>query len=131
MGIDELADLIRRGFAADGEAATEAGGTRFELADYLWDTKYLIVDGGGPGKPPRYTTEFASDLADHIVRHSPARVLAEVAAKRQLLDLTLSTNAAHWVGCEHLNPNGPCTCGRDARVLHVLQLLAQPYQETT
>ncbi|MFG2722699.1 DUF6221 family protein [Streptomyces sp. NPDC048416] len=34
----------------------------------------------------RYTTELPAELAEHIGRHDPARVLAEIEAKRQLLD---------------------------------------------
>jgi hypothetical protein len=129
QSIDELAALIRRGLAADEEAATEAGGTRFELADYLWDTKYLIAKGA-PGTPPRYTTEFNADLANHIVRHSPARVLRDVARDRALLDEALAWE--HHEGCGMITATSRvlgCDCGRDARVRAVLQHLATSYQE--
>jgi hypothetical protein len=33
-----------------------------------------------------YVKSDIDDMSDHLVRHSPARVLADIAAKRQLLD---------------------------------------------
>ena len=78
-----------------------------------------------------------------------ALVLREVDARRKLVDLLLAekhhvedgdcwyTCAAateeHDGGetCDDTRLGKPCDCGRDARVGAYLELLAQPYQETT
>ncbi|GAB3994624.1 hypothetical protein GCM10029992_09660 [Glycomyces albus] len=55
------------------------------------------------------------DAAVHIVRHDPARVLAEVAAKRAVLDLVLADQNEHG--------------GKNSdRWNQVMRLLALPYQ---
>jgi hypothetical protein len=112
--IDELAGLVRAGFDADVEAAP---GVHDELCD-------RVLYGDAP-----------CDCG------WPARVLADVASKRTLLDEVLGwqhhkaedpfyscrarPDLPEWVEA------GPCDCGRDDRVRAVLTLLAQPYQETT
>jgi hypothetical protein len=75
----------------------------------------------------------------HAARHDPRRVLADVAAKRALLDEALAWEHYEvddpWYSCSAA-PNAPaehrdhgCTCGRDARVRAVLHHLATSYQE--
>jgi len=62
-----------------------------------------IYDGG--------TEEMDSSAAGHIIRHDPARVLADVGAKRKIIDL-------------HVSRRGMCTeCGQDSPCL-TLQLLS-------
>jgi hypothetical protein len=62
----------------------------------------------------------------------PERVLAEVEAKRALLDEILAWEHERRSPrcCEKvISPRGNrCDCGRDARVLGLLRHLAQPYQ---
>jgi hypothetical protein len=99
--IPELADLARAGLDADVEAAP---GVHDELCD-------TVLYGDAP-----------CDCG------WPARVLAEVASKRALLDEVLDWE--HDSLCHWMRPARPgmCTCGRDGRVRAVLTLLAQPYQ---
>ena len=83
--------------------------------------------------------------ADQFWRHfAPHRILADVAARRTLLDEALDWEhyehgADEWHSCPahpgriKLWPREPrdCDCGRDARVLAVLTALAAPYQKET
>ncbi|WP_326565092.1 DUF6221 family protein [Amycolatopsis rhabdoformis] len=47
------------------------------------------ADGGGihKGHTTDEVVDYAGDNAEHIARHDPARVLAEVAAKRLIIEL--------------------------------------------
>jgi hypothetical protein len=146
--IPELADHVRRGCDADertAQGATPAPwraahridgthrvlGGPFPLPDTPSDTRVVHRDGGYTAEWPKEVVNPEVD-ADHIARHDPARVLAEVASKRALLDLALgwehAVDDSGWCDCEQLI-DSPCTCGRDERVRAVLTLLAQPYQE--
>lgn len=134
MGITELAELVRAGLEADEALALEAPGRRWHIGNAVDPTQPCNVHTFPEAR------EVADGLnwlvAEHIARHNPERVLAEVAAKRQLL--------GHVLGWQHhagdRNPMGEpceatrgntCDCGRDERVHAVLQALATPYQETT
>lgn len=132
--IAELANQVRAGLAADEQAARACVGVN-------------ALAGLKRGKPvPRWVAGPDARIEDtegivrvkfvwarerdHILRHDPARVLADVAAKQALLDEVLG-----WMHddlpmrCPALRGNpGPCDCGRDERVCTVLQYLAQPYQ---
>lgn len=82
------------------------------------------------------------DAFRHAARHDPARVLADVAARRQLLDQALAWEHYEvedaWYCCPASaayrkvvqKPPYTCDCGRDERVHAVLQTLAAPYRET-
>lgn len=94
---------------------------------------------------PRDTTVFSMpagisvahgwlrDLA-HIARHDPARVLAEVAAKRRILDeldaMPHALDDGHHE-CPMVEPTAwkdpRCTCGQAELADRVLRLLALPY----
>lgn len=121
MGIAELADLVRAGLDAD-EAVIR---------------RNLEPHGLSQGWPdyPTYDSPDIDAAGDYIERFEPPRLLADVAARRQLLDQVLSWEHHHWPNvsrCEATIPGvTTCTCGRDERVLAVLQTLAAPYQETT
>lgn len=79
--------------------------------------------------------------AVHIARHDPARALADVESKRQLVADLLAEehflNDREWYGCRAVTeaphkttdvPTGrACTCGRDERVERRLRLLAEPF----
>lgn len=86
--------------------------------------------------------------ADQFWRHfAPHRVLADVAARRTLLDEALGwkhrvTEDRHYTclvaTVEHdggassdRDESSTCDCGRDTRVRAVLTALAAPYQEET
>lgn len=120
LGITELAATVRAGLAAD-EAVIRRNlghGLHHGWPDY-----------------PTYDTPDIDAAGDYIDRFEPPRLLAEVAARRALLDEILGWEHHHWPNVSRCEadafPGSPCDCGRDARVAAVLQHLAQPYQETT
>lgn len=80
----ELVDFLRARLDEDEAAARAVGYDRIEAVDYLWGTRHLLLQRNDGGES-KATTELDADLAAHIVRHDPARVLAEVEAKRRLL----------------------------------------------
>jgi hypothetical protein len=69
--------------------------------------------------------------AEHIARWDPARVLAEVEAKRRILDVILAYEAkidGEWGCCHSADAIGAGRCPEiDPNEIHALRLLAQPY----
>lgn len=83
--------------------------------------------------------------AQHAARHNPTRVLADIAAKRALLDDLLAehhrvVDGDCWytcpaateqregdTNCDDDRRGGPCDCGLDERTERRLRILAQPY----
>ena len=79
----------------------------------------------------------------HLIaqRADPARVLRDVTARRALLERLLAEQHRMeedgWYSCSQTGEecyddsrrDEPCDCGRDARVLAYLELLAQPYAD--
>ena len=59
-----------------GRYVMEWGATEFEV-------------GGGPYRAVCESSDYGSDPLEHIARHDPARVLADCAAKRWLVDLSV------------------------------------------
>ncbi|WP_327169549.1 DUF6221 family protein [Streptomyces subrutilus] len=104
------------------------------------------ADGGSVyvGHPINEIVDY-SESAEHIARHDPVRVLAEVDAKRQLLSDILKQShdwneEDHWYSCSALRDEtgellctndaragAPCDCGRDQTVERRVRLLALPY----
>lgn len=90
------------------------------------------VDGGSVyvGHPINEVVDY-SESADHIARHDPARVLAEVDAKRRLVAQVLRYEAkidGEW-GCCHSGDQiaaGQCE-ETNPNEIEALQLLALPY----
>lgn len=81
---DDLIAFCRARLDEVAAAARAVGADRIETASGMWETKYLVLhqpDGG-----TKATAELDADLADHIARHNPTRVLADVEAKRQIID---------------------------------------------
>lgn len=83
-----------------------------------------------PGWDPKVTDIVWASVGDHIARHDPARVLADVAAKRKLIEYI--TSPQHlcpkpqddenywWEGGERVHRPIPCGC---------LRALAAPYAD--
>lgn len=146
--IEQLTEQVRAGLAADEETARAATagpwqsrrrGDRFvvlggahPLPGAESDVRVVHRDGGYPADWPKDVVNAEAD-ADHIARHDPARVLADVAAKRALLDDLLAWGHGDSPDRQRpcartVFPDQPCDCGRDGRVLGLLRHLAQPYQ---
>jgi hypothetical protein len=146
--IDDLAATVRAGLDADLRIAVTAR----QLVGREWDL-HLNERGDGaimhegniiawvdthPSVDDLMRGILHREVAEHVVRHDPERVFAEIRAKRALVEQLLLEKHRLWESCaakDHsdnpLYSEMPCTCGRDARVTAYLTLLAQPYQETT
>jgi hypothetical protein len=75
-----LADFNDARLDEDEATAKAADGDEIEATPSLWGTKYLTLRGD---HDDRHTAELPADLADHIARHDPARVLAFSASTRR------------------------------------------------
>ncbi len=121
QSIEELAETVRAGLDRHHRVAQ---GLMMAARDMFREADFYGV--GGPA-------------ADQFWRHfNPHRILADVAARRTLLDAALGwghqAGSEGYVGAPYrLCPGagaGPCDCGHDTRVRAVLTALAAPYQET-
>lgn len=115
VAVDSVADVLLARIAED-EAAARTGekwGYDVTLDDGATRTAF-VFDGNGR------TIAAARDGATvaHIARHDPAHVLAECAAKRQLVTM--------WQEA-HANPEG--TSDTEAVLDEVLQTLAAAYTD--
>jgi hypothetical protein len=85
-----------------------------------------------------YETEDLCASPEYVTLYmSPARMLAEVTAKRRIIEALLGRRYfLKWYGCAAVGEDDwgvptttgkACTCGRDAEVFEELRLLALPY----
>lgn len=134
---EQLDEECARAVAAGGDEWRRQGHPSETIAVYDSKGEPVVYDEGSP-------TE--AQVA-HITAHDPARVLREIDAKRQLLAEVLSephfmSADDHWNTCpavvdedgvpvclDESRAPGPCDCGRDARVVRRLHLLALPYAD--
>lgn len=160
---DDIVEFIKEQLDLDAELARDAGATRSgEIASWRVECECFgqddddhvdgciarrvvgdnitIYDEGGHDE----------DQAQHIARHDPAAVLADVAGKRAILAEVLSWQHAYidgdsWLSCaQAVNPHdgdgtpgsgcadeqragGPCDCGLDRRRAMMLNALAAGY----
>jgi hypothetical protein len=124
-GVDELVAFLRAALDRDeqvamGAQAAAPGQWRRTDEGALWST-----DTGGNGyfATGPWDTGIGDQISEHMLHWDPARVLAEVKAKRQLLDL-------HSPGRSYREDELPvCGSCRKDRVYpcRVVRLLAQPY----
>jgi hypothetical protein len=145
--IEVLAGQVRAGLAADEDTARAATPGPWQARWVGQDYQVHGPDQAYPysvaewtyavatWEPEAATQQAECDTADadHIARHDPARVLADVAAKRALLDDLLAWGHGDSPDRQRpcartVFPDQPCDCGRDGRVLGLLRHLAQPYQ---
>jgi hypothetical protein len=70
--------------SADAEQYAERSGV-WLAQPHLFHRR--VVADAEPGWRPRVIESTWTEAADHIARHDPARVLAEVAAKRAVVDM--------------------------------------------
>ncbi|OAH14623.1 DUF6221 family protein [Streptomyces jeddahensis] len=84
-------------------------------------------DPKAPRSEPRVVDSERPRIIDHIARHDPARTLAEVEAKRQVIRLH---NFSEGHECSTLDGNGDidhCTWVMESEACTTLRLLALPY----
>ncbi|MFF9631749.1 DUF6221 family protein [Streptomyces fradiae] len=160
--VDDLIEFLRarldedaeraRAAAARPDAASEeawrvsgshsdAGGTYWSVTAGVMGQEVVELVGGGMSGGGAHT----EGMAEHIARHDPARVLAEVDAKRRLLDLhALVHRDVLWLDseggeateeiavCGHCVPRHSCFSDRGAVPqggCATLRLLATPYAD--
>ena len=99
--IAEDEDCAQTPFPAEWQAAPEETGQPIKAGTYRVAT-------------------CAESVMAHIARHDPARVLAECAAKRDLVELALGLADLHRMG----DPTVPPNVGED-----ILRILATPYAD--
>uniref|UniRef100_UPI003F490A5C DUF6221 family protein n=1 Tax=Streptomyces sp. CA-141956 TaxID=3240051 RepID=UPI003F490A5C len=103
--LDEVWSFCSDRLDDDARIARSVGFDRIEVVDYLWKSKHLLLQGDNESAS---TTELDASLAEHVARHDPARVLAEVAWKRdQLAEHEPSLQAAERDG--EVTPMVVCT----------------------
>lgn len=113
-----------------GDNESVAGGTIYDptvaIASIEWDNdpEAITANGIRRGRPK----QEADATGRHIARHDPIRVLAEVAAKRAMLDRVAVDGAMAW---EPLKAQGATTqeWWLISTCRDVLKLLAQPYRD--
>ena len=69
--------------------------------------------------------EVGQRAGKHIAMHDPSAVLADVAAKRQIISVVMSWN--HYEFCAHSDGMQGCTCNLSARMLRIIGPLAVAY----
>jgi len=125
-GVDELVAFLRAALDRDEQVAREAAGgdgawsvQTYDLGTEVWirqtDGFSLITAEGGLDR----------DSAEHVARWDPARVLAEVQAKRRILDLRVAA-AAQPIAPGSAPARAERTRAREA-LEAVARLLAQPH----
>jgi hypothetical protein len=78
--MDALVQFLRDRLNEDEQAARRAGDTFRQIGE----TGVIVATEGD--RAEECASANWAGIAEHIVRHDPARVLREVAAKRELLD---------------------------------------------
>jgi hypothetical protein len=151
---DGLVAFLQARYDEDDQAARDAGGKSWEWEQHYGDMcndptcEYgnLATDDTILMSVHAYNITVPWQGAEHIARHNPARVLAEVDAKRQLLRDAVSAKHAvcedPWYTCPAATEardggecgkddmrGEPCECGRDDRLHRACRLLALPYAD--
>jgi len=126
--MDDLIAFLRARLDEDAELALAAGA---ELGpDWRYDAEHGWVRAvrEGDGIATGHQDHLEPEHGQHIARHDPARVLAEVEAKRRIID-----ECAYWI--DKINSSAtdkypyPNLPERGEVVLPVLTLLALPYAD--
>lgn len=113
----DLVTFLRARLDEDGARAKAAGGDSWRRQDHPSETVAIYDSKGEPvvydeGSP-------TEEQAAHITRHDPARVLAEVDAKREVVRLAERAYDYHET----------FTNGFAAAMEHALRLFALPYAD--
>lgn len=127
MNPDDLVAFLRARLDEDEAVARAAepgpwSTNGYEIVTRADDRDLADVYGGGGSTP------------DHIARHDPARVLAEVEAKRRIIEMHETEPAIPEVYCDHgtHSPGKPAmcaACGYEEAPCPTLRLLAIPYAD--
>ncbi|MFD7185476.1 DUF6221 family protein [Streptomyces sp. NPDC059904] len=94
--MDDLVQFLRARLDEDEAAAKAADSDEIEATPSLWGTKYLTLRGS---HDDRHTTELPAELADHIARHDPDRILKQTAILRGRVDLWSKMVGSHASAC--------------------------------
>lgn len=116
----DLVEFLRARLDRDEQMARACSGAPWRAAP----SGTVSTDTGGASDdgPSHVATADNDAYAEHIARHDPSRALAEVAAKRQILD---DYEKQAWIlGQGHRTPE--LDAARSVREA-VLRLLALPY----
>jgi hypothetical protein len=128
----DIAEFLNARYDEDEVAASALDFVHIEATEGVWSSKYLTLrksDG-----TVSHTSELPAALADHVVRHDPARVLADIAAKRRIL-AAFDADDAVWAEVRAAANGRPSFDHQRARSLQnettlmVLRNLAAPYAE--
>jgi len=111
--VSDLAAWLLECIAEDERVARIAG--RYVME---WGATEFEV-GGGPYRAVCESSDYGSDPLEHIARHDPARVLAECASKRRLVEL--------HAGVDPCDGHDPITLASEP--CDTLRLLALPYRD--
>lgn len=125
----ELVDWLRQQLDEDERVALAAHANVWNAEASRHDSEFVIVPDFTPSG---VGVVFGAKNAQHIANWDPARVLAEVEAKRRILDEHPHEPAAPWgtamvtsVGCATCHDRGEGVIGKGW--CRTARLLAQPY----
>lgn len=139
--VDELVAFLNACLDEDGQAARKAAALcgchpeapSWSFGDESTDGRILVVDDPHPGVRRKLGRRWNGSyeglfMAEHIVRHDPARVLREIEAKRQMVKMHGQAHECvsyDWVSkeintCMWIDADEACT---------TLRLLALPYSD--
>lgn len=113
--MDDLIAFLRARIDEDEADALAVGGDKSWFLYLEGGQDGWAVEGQDTGEPGCIVG--SESLGHHIVRHDPARVLADVAAKRQIIDIH---QGVHSCGFSDYDDANPCP---------TLSLLALPYAD--
>ncbi|MFJ9113001.1 DUF6221 family protein [Streptomyces sp. NPDC102283] len=111
--MDDLVQFLRDRLTDDAQAARRAGDSFRQIGE----TGVIVATDGD--RAEECASANWSGIAEHIVRHDPARVLAEIDAKRSVLDLAERARDYHETFVN----------GFAAALENTLRLYALPYAD--
>ncbi|MFD3917325.1 DUF6221 family protein [Streptomyces sp. NPDC058603] len=121
--MDDLVAFLRARYDEDAALATEAeqeATGRWMARETDWNDDTFVEDSDGSQILPTVRTRGVTQY-QHIARHDPARVLAEVEAKRQITDEHVTRD---WKLGDRLHD-----CQWTKWPCRTLRLLALPYAD--
>lgn len=124
---DDLVQFLRARLADDERAARRAGDSFRQIGE----TGVIVATEGN--RAEECASANWAGVAEHIVRHDPARVLAEVDAKRRLLIVHKRDDRYSFSGCITCDAgDNSCGCMGGSAYdypCETLRVLALPYAD--